>query len=226
MHLIIFDTEFTDFASPQLISIGALLHTPSAPTDPEDARAQKVLTSASYYAQCADFDALKTSTFVQEHVLPLLEPKSMPTAYALEYFVQFCARLNAPFMLAADSRWDEKVLLSSLAKERLSLPPHYKGFTLLQEQLTAHAYDRWQALQQQEHSGNPLQLDRNAFTQRVSQLHEQLQVQSEAFLQHQGYAAHHALHDAQALAFSFDHLIHQVDTLLLAPATKVATWRP
>ena len=212
-HLIIIDTEFTDFSQPQLISIGAVIFKPTADALRSDFNHPQQLEH--YYAQCIDFDTLKTSAFVRAHVLPLLSASSMPTSYALEYFLRFCSALDQPFVLAADSQWDEKVLLQSLHQQQMKMPKNYQGFVLLQQLFNERTYDRWEHLRRAQTPDlvkNQAQL-RSRLERNILLLDQYAQ----EYLKHQHLLPHHALHDAQSLCFSFNRLMQRMDSLLHDP---------
>jgi len=88
---VFFDSEFTNFTNPSLISIGAVA------TD-----------STAFYCELSDFPSAQCSAFVRETVLPLLDGDCVPRTIAAQSFVRWLAARSAaaPVMLVSDSGFD------------------------------------------------------------------------------------------------------------------------
>lgn len=98
------DSEFTSLSRPELISIGAVS------TD-----------ATAFYAEVRGWNPQRTSEFVRQVVLPLLDGDSVPPAMAAEAFAAWLDERagRAPTTLISDSGFDRWAIAELLGSEEL-----------------------------------------------------------------------------------------------------------
>lgn len=114
------DSEFTRLNHPELISIGAVA------TD-----------ATAFYAEVRGWNPDRTSEFVREVVMPLLDGDSVPMAMAAEAFAAWLdARARrAPTTIISDSGFDRWAIAELLGKEDLPAGVEWKRVTVAYEEL-------------------------------------------------------------------------------------------
>ncbi len=114
------DSEFTRLNQPELISIGAVA------TD-----------ATAFYAEVRGWSPDRTSEFVREVVMPLLDGDSVPMAMAAEAFAAWLdARARrAPTTIISDSGFDRWAIAELLGKEDLPAGVVWKRVTAAYEEL-------------------------------------------------------------------------------------------
>jgi diamine N-acetyltransferase len=135
------DSEFTDLAVPQLISIGAVA------TD-----------STAFYAELDGWDPAKASSFVKDTVIPLLDGDAVPLEVGAEALTDWLgerARM-LPTTIISDSGFDRWALAELLGSENLPanvrwqrVPIAYESMDEVAQQLNLrrhHALDDARAL--------------------------------------------------------------------------------
>jgi RimJ/RimL family protein N-acetyltransferase len=114
------DSEFTKLDQPELISIGAVA------TD-----------ATAFYAEVRGWSPDRTSDFVREVVLPLLDGDAVPMEMAAEAFTAWLdARAGrAPTTIVSDSGFDRWAIAELLGKEDLPAGIEWKRVTVAYEEL-------------------------------------------------------------------------------------------
>ena len=114
------DSEFTRLFEPELISIGAVA------TD-----------ATAFYAEVRGWSQERTSDFVRQVVLPLLDGDSVPAAMAAEAFAAWLDERagRAPTTLISDSGFDRWAIAELLGNEDLPAGVEWKRVTVSYEEL-------------------------------------------------------------------------------------------
>jgi RimJ/RimL family protein N-acetyltransferase len=137
------DSEFTSLARPELISIGAVA------TD-----------STAFYAEVNGWTPERSSEFVRQVVLPLLDGDAVPLEMAAEAFIAWLDERSgrAPTTIVSDSGYDRWALAELLGREDLPAGVEWKRVPVTYEDMDAatrrlnlrrhHALDDARALRQ------------------------------------------------------------------------------
>lgn len=114
------DSEFTSLLEPELISIGAVA------TD-----------ATAFYAEMHGWSPDRTSEFVREVVLPLLDGDAVPMEMAAEAFAAWLDERagRAPTTIISDSGFDRWAIAELLGSEDLPAGVEWKRVTVAYEQL-------------------------------------------------------------------------------------------
>jgi RimJ/RimL family protein N-acetyltransferase len=114
------DSEFTRLHQPELISIGAVA------TD-----------ATAFYAEVRGWSMDRTSEFVREVVLPLLDGDAVPMEMAAEAFAAWLDERagRAPTTIISDSGFDRWAIAELLGREDLPAGVEWKRVTVAYEEL-------------------------------------------------------------------------------------------
>ena len=114
------DTEFTDLESPRLISVGAVA------TD-----------STAFYCEISDWPHERSSEFVRQHVLPLLDGDAVPQIVAADAFARWLGERarRAPTIIVSDSGFDRWALAELFGGETLPYGAQWQRVTVAYETL-------------------------------------------------------------------------------------------
>ena len=117
---VFFDSEFTRFLEPELISIGAVA------TD-----------ATAFYAELRGWSPERTSDFVRQVVLPLLDGDAVPPEMAAEAFAAWLDERagRAPTTLISDSAFDRWAIAELLGSEDLPAGVEWKRLAVAYEEL-------------------------------------------------------------------------------------------
>jgi len=117
---VFFDSEFTRFLEPELISIGAVA------TD-----------ATAFYAELHGWSPERTSDFVRQVVLPLLDGDTVPPEMAAEAFAAWLGERagRAPTTLISDSAFDRWAIAELLGTEDLPAGVEWKHVAVVYEAL-------------------------------------------------------------------------------------------
>jgi diamine N-acetyltransferase len=114
------DTEFTDLDSPRLISVGAVA------TD-----------ATAFYCEISDWPQERSSPFVREHVLPLLDGDAVPQIVAADAFARWLGERarRAPTIIVSDSGFDRWALAELFGGETLPYGAQWQRVAVAYETL-------------------------------------------------------------------------------------------
>jgi diamine N-acetyltransferase len=114
------DSEFTSFAAPELISVGAVA------TD-----------STAFYAEVRGWNPERTTDFVKQVVMPLLDGDAVPMTMAAEAFTSWLDERagRAPTTIISDSGFDRWALAELLGREDLPAGIEWKRVAISYEEL-------------------------------------------------------------------------------------------
>jgi RimJ/RimL family protein N-acetyltransferase len=114
------DSEFTRLQQPELISIGAVA------TD-----------ATAFYAEVRGWSSERTSEFVREVVMPLLDGDAVPMSMAAEAFTAWLDErtARAPTTIVSDSGFDRWAIAELLGSEDLPAGVEWKRVTVAYEEL-------------------------------------------------------------------------------------------
>ena len=114
------DSEFTKLYQPELISIGAVA------TD-----------ATAFYAEVRGWSPDRTSEFVRQVVIPLLDGDAVPTEMAAEAFAAWLEERTgrAPTTLISDSGFDRWAIAELLGDEDLPAGVEWKRVAIVYEEL-------------------------------------------------------------------------------------------
>lgn len=169
MNYIFIDTEFTDFHNPELISIGFINHQ----------------TKSHFYVECSDFNREKSSDFVKENIIPLLDLDKFgkPNKDAMKDCHIWLSQQGQSCVIG-DWSGDWRILQNNIL-----IPKNIEGFVLLQDAMAMILDTKTPDML------NPV-LDRyNSF------VHE--------YILSNNLIAHHALSDALANEWAFTQMFGQ-----------------
>ena len=119
-HLCFLDSEFTSLLTPELISIGAVA------TD-----------STAFYAEVKGWNRERSSEFVKEIVMPLLDGDATSASMAAEAFTAWLDERagRAPTTIISDSGYDRWALTELLGQEDLPTGNDWKRVPISYEEL-------------------------------------------------------------------------------------------
>jgi len=117
---VFFDSEFTGFLQPELISIGAVA------TD-----------ATAFYAELRGWSPERASEFVRKVVLPLLDGDAVPPEMATAAFATWLGERagRAPTTLVSDSAFDRWAIAELLGSEDLPTGVEWKRVAIAYEEL-------------------------------------------------------------------------------------------